>query len=305
MDSSRRVFIKNSALAIAGAALLPNHLFAEPKKLLRLGVQLYTVRDAMQINVIDTLKKLYDVGVRHVEHANYVNRKFYGYSAKNFKDVLNDLDLQMPSGHTVMTVQDWDSLKNDFTDKWKYTIDDAVAVGQRYLINPWLDEALRTDLDGLKRMMDQFNKCGELCKSHGLKFGYHNHNFEFNTMVGQIKLYDYILQNTDPALVAQQLDIGNMFGTGGLALDYIKKYPGRFELMHVKDEIKVAGKGDLGDGYESTILGKGILPLKDILKEAKKVGGTSQFIVEQESYQGLNPVDCVKIDLQTMIKWGF
>ena len=305
METSRRVFIKNSAIAIAGVALLPNHLFAQQKKLERLGVQLYTVRDAMHANAIDTLKKLYDAGVRHVEHANYVDRKFYGYSAKEFKDVLNDLDLQMSSGHSVMTAGDWDSARNDFTDKWKYTLDDAAAVGQRYLISPWLDEAVRTDLEALKRMMDQFNKCGELCKKHGLKFGYHNHDFEFSTMVGQIKLYDYILQNTEPALVAQQLDIGNMYGTGGMALEFIKKYPGRFELIHVKDEIKVAGKGDLGDGYESTILGKGLLPLKEILKAARKTGGTSQFIIEQESYQGLNPVDCVKIDLQTMIKWGY
>jgi sugar phosphate isomerase/epimerase len=211
----------------------------------------------------------------------------------------------MPSGHTVMTAQDWDSSKGDFTDKWKYTIEDAAAVGQRYVISPWLDEALRTDLEGLKHFMEQFNKCGELCKTQGMKFGYHNHNFEFSTMVGQIRLYDFILQNTDADLVAQQMDIGNMFGTGASALAYIEKYPGRFELMHVKDEVKSAGKGEMNDEYDSTILGKGIMPVKDIVKGARKTGGTSQFIIEQESYQGIDPVDCVKIDLQTMKKWGY
>jgi sugar phosphate isomerase/epimerase len=304
MNKSRRTFIKNSTLAVAGTALLPNHLFAGEKKIERVGVQLYSVRGTMGTDPVGTLKKLYDVGYRHVEHANYINRKFYGYDAKEFKKVLSDIDLQMPSGHTVMTAQDWDTSKGDFTDKWKYTIEDAATVGQRYVISPWLDESLRKDMDGLKRFMDQFNKCGELCKAHGMKFGYHNHNFEFSTMVGNSNLYDFILNNTDPNLVAQQMDIGNMLGAGGIALDLLKKYPGRFELMHVKDEIKSDTKGNM-DGYDSTILGQGVMPVKEIVKQARKIGGTSQFIIEQESYQGKDPVDCVKIDLQMMKKWGF
>ena len=305
MDNSRRTFIKNSAIALAGTAVLPDYILARQKKIERLGVQLYTVRDAMKADPKGTLRRLSKVGVSHVEHANYIDRKFYGYSAKEFKKALSDVNLLMPSGHSVMTAQDWDTARRAFTDKWKYTVADAAEVGQRYLISPWLDEALRSDLEGLKRFMEQFNKCGELCASHGIKFGYHNHNFEFNTIVGGVRLYDYILQNTEPSLVAQQMDIGNMYGTGGVALEYINKYPGRFELMHVKDEIKSVGKGDLGDGFESTILGKGLLPLKSILKAAAKTGKTSVFIIEQETYQGLDPVDCVKMNCDVMQKWGY
>jgi sugar phosphate isomerase/epimerase len=304
MDTSRRDFIKNTAFVVAGSTLLSNDLFASPKKIVRVGVQLYSVRDAMKNDPKGSLKKLADMGYLHVEHANYIDRKFYGYSAKEFKKILSDLALQMPSGHTVMTAHDWDTSKNDFTDKWKYTIEDAAEVGQRYLISPWLDESLRHDMDGLKRFMDQFNKCGELCKKSGMKFGYHNHNFEFSTKVGDSDLYDYILKNTDPDLVAQQMDIGNMLGAGGIAMDLLKKYPGRFELMHVKDEIK-SDTGQGMDGYDSTILGTGVMPVKEIVKAAGKIGGTSQFIIEQESYQGKDPFDCVKIDLQTMKKWGF
>lgn len=304
METSRRTFIKNASLAVAGTALLSNKLFGSAKKIERLGVQLYSVRDAMSKDPAGSLKKLADMGYVHVEHANYVNRKFYGYTAKEFKKVLADLSLQMPSGHTVMTAHDWDTSKNDFTDKWKYTIEDAATVGQRYVISPWLDESLRHDTEGLKRFMEQFNKCGELCKAHGMTFGYHNHNFEFSTMVGDNNLYDFILKNTDPNLVAQQMDIGNMLGAGGIAMDLLKKYPGRFELMHVKDEIKSTTGGGM-DGYDSTILGQGVMPVKEIVKEARKIGGTSQFIIEQESYQGKDPFDCVKIDLQTMKKWGF
>ncbi len=304
MDNSRRNFIKNTTLVVAGSALLPNNLFASPKKIERVGIQLYSVRDAMKADPAGSLKKLADMGYIFVEHANYINRKFYGYDPKEFKKLLSGMDLQMPSGHTVMTAQDWDDSKNDFTDKWKYTIEDAATVGQKYVISPWLDESLRHDTDKLKKFMNQFNKCGELCKASDMKFGYHNHNFEFSTKVGDGTLYDYILANTDPALVAQQMDMGNMLGAGGIALDLLKKYPGRFELMHVKDEIK-SDTGQGMDGYDSTILGQGVMPVKDIVKDARRNGGTSWFIIEQESYQGKDPFDCVKIDLQMMKKWGF
>jgi sugar phosphate isomerase/epimerase len=293
----------NSAVAVTAAALMPENLFAAAK-IQRVGLQLYSVRDAMKTDPAGTLKKLADMGYVNVEHANYINRKFYGYTPAEFKKLLGDLGLTMPSGHTVMTEQHWDTAKNDFTDAWKYTVEDAAFMGQKYVISPWMDEKVRTDKEALKRTMEQFNKSGELCKKSGMKFGYHNHDFEFTTMVDGIRLFDYILQNTDPSLVAQQLDIGNMYGRENSAISLIKKYPGRFELMHVKDEVKSADKTE-GTGYESTVLGKGVLPVKEVLKEAKKTGGTVHLIIEQESYQGMDPLDSVKIDLQTMKKWGY
>ena len=137
-----------------------------------------------------------------------------------------------------------------------------------------------------------------------MKFGYHNHDFEFNTMLEGQLLYDLILENTDPSLVAQQIDVGNMLHTGGIALDVMKKHPGRFELMHVKDEIK-SEKGEMGGDYESTVLGKGLMPVKEILDYARKSGGTTQFIIEQESYQGQAPTEAIKEDLAVMHKWGY
>ncbi len=136
-----------------------------------------------------------------------------------------------------------------------------------------------------------------------MKFGYHNHDFEFNTNINGKKLYDVMLQNTDPQLVIHQLDIGNMYGGGGRAIDVIKQYPGRFASLHVKDEIKSPG-ADMG-GYESTVLGKGIIGVKKVLKLAKKTGGTKHFIIEQESYQGQKPLDAMKQDLAIMKKWGY
>jgi len=306
MSSSRRNFLKQGTMAVAGAALLSDKLFAAPKDTTILGVQLYSVRDDMEKDPAGTLKLVAGAGYKYVEHAGYGNRKFYGqYSAADFKKLLDDLGLQMKSGHTYMGREHWDESKNDFTDKWKQTVEDAAIVGQAYVISPGLDESYRKNMDGLKRYMGVFNKSGELCKKSGMKFGYHNHDFEFSQKIDGQKVFDIVLQNTDPSLVAQQLDIGNMYSAGGIALDVLKQYPNRFELMHVKDEIKTTGKGELGGGYESCVLGKGIIPVKEVVDFGKKSGGTIHFIIEQESYQGMAPIDSIKQDYDIMKKWGY
>lgn len=304
MTYSRRKFLKHSTLTAAGAAFLSGQLFATNRTGHITGVQLYSVRDDMKKDPLGTLKLISAMGYKYVEHANYVDRKFYGYSAADFKKLLADLGMQMKSGHTVMNSKHWDESKKDFTDLWKYTVEDAAIAGQQYVISPWLDDQYRKTYDGLKGYMEVFNKSGELCKKSGMKFGYHNHDFEFSQQLNNMKIFDIILQNTDPSLVAQQLDIGNMYHAGGIALDIMKQYPGRFELMHVKDEIKTA-KGEMGSEYESTILGTGVIPVKEVIDLGKKAGGTLHFIIEQESYQGKTPVDAVKEDLAIMKKWGY
>jgi sugar phosphate isomerase/epimerase len=301
MITSRRKFIKQSALTLAGIALLSRTSFAMDSKEL-MGIQLYSIRDDMKKDPIGTLKQLSAMGYRYVEHANYVGRKFYGHSAPEFKKVLADLNIQMPSGHTVLGKNHWDDTKKDFTDEWKYTVEDAATAGQQLVISPWLDQSLRKNADDLKRYMEVFNKSGELCKKSGMKFGYHNHDFEFSEKLGDKTVYDIILENTDPSLVAQQLDIGNLYNGGVKALDIVKKFPGRFESMHVKDEIAAAGGQEK---FESTILGKGVVPVKEVIDLGRSAGGTKHFIIEQESYQGKTPLECAKADFEQMKKWGY
>jgi sugar phosphate isomerase/epimerase len=303
MNPSRRTFVKQTALAVAGSTLFSQPLFALFKNKKLTGLQLYSVRDDMKTNPLDTLQQVAKMGYKNVEHANYVNRKFYGYSPKEFKKILDDLGLKMVSGHTVMHSQHWDAATNDFTSEWKYTVEDAATLGQHYVISPWLDESLRTKPEELMHFLELFNKSGELCKKSGMMFGYHNHDFEFNTEVNGKNLYDVILQNTDPKLVIQQIDIGNMYGVGGRAMEIIQKYPGRFKSMHVKDEIK--SQENKENGYESTVLGQGVMDVKKILDFASAKGGTEDFIIEQESYQGQKPLDAVKQDLEIMKKWGY
>ncbi len=302
MNTSRRKFLKNSSLALAGSTMFSNPFFDSKAAKEITGVQLYSIREDMKKDALGTLKQLSQMGYKHLEHANYVDRKFYGYSASEFKKIINDLGMDMPSGHTVMRKEHWDESKHDFTDAWKWTVEDAAVLGQQFVISPWLDESLRKNYDDMKRCMEVFNKSGELCKKSGMKFGYHNHDFEFSQKLNNMLVYDIILQNTDPSLVAQQLDIGNLYNGGATALEVMKKYPGRFESMHVKDEIKSSGGNEK---YESTVLGKGIVPVKEVLDLGRKSGGTIHFIIEQESYQGKTPLECVKEDLAIMKKWGY
>ena len=123
----RRTFLRSTALAAAGSTLLSKDLLALAGKAKGelTGVQLYSVRDDMKKDPLATLKAVAEMGYKHVEHANYVDRKFYGWSAKEFRKILDDLGLKMPSGHTVMTSQHWDEGKKDFTDAWKWTVEDA------------------------------------------------------------------------------------------------------------------------------------------------------------------------------------
>jgi sugar phosphate isomerase/epimerase len=199
MNPSRRKFIKKSALTITTAAI-SSKLFGWNASPQLTGVQLYSVRDEMKADPLGTLKQLAAMGYKYVEHANYVNRKFYGWSAQEFRKVLDDLGMQMPSGHTVLGKAHWNDTVNDFTDAWKYTVDDAAVCGQQVVISPSLDKTWRDSESAVSKTMDIFNKSGELCKKAGMRFGYHNHDFEFSEKFGERSLYDLILEKTDPTL---------------------------------------------------------------------------------------------------------
>ncbi len=289
-------------MAVVGAAVLPRQVLASQQKKGIVGLQLYSIREDMIKDPPGSLTQLRNMGYKYVEHANYVNRKFYGYNPKEFRRVLDDLGLKMISGHTVMGREHWNETAKDFSDSWKYTVEDAAVLGQKYVVSPWMDESMRETYDDLKRYMDVFNKCGELCMKQGMKFGYHNHDFEFSVKLNNEKMFDIMMKSIDPGLVVIQLDIGNLYNGGAIAMDVVKQYPGRFENIHVKDEIEATGGNEK---YESCIVGEGIVNVKEVMDLAVKIGGTEVFIIEQESYQGKAPMECMKTNLEVMKKWGY
>jgi sugar phosphate isomerase/epimerase len=303
MKTSRRNFVKTGAMAALATALFPGSAFAPKKKKGMVGLQLYSVRADMTKDPMGSLTQLAKMGYVYVEHANYINRKFYGFSATEFKKILDGLGLKMVSGHTVMGKQHWDEAKKDFSDSWKQTVEDAGILQQKYVISPSMDATMRKTYDDFKRYMDIFNKSGELCKKSGMKFGYHNHDFEFSEKLNGEKLFDIMMKSMDPELVVVQLDMGNLYNGGAVAIDIVKQYPGRFENIHVKDEI--AGPAGGNEKYISTILGEGIVNTKQVVDLATKIGGTTCYIIEQESYGDKTPMECVKADLEVMKKWGY
>lgn len=302
MKTTRRDFIKTSAIAAVGISALGQTACATRAvaKNWDVAVQLYCVRDEMMADPLGSLTKLAKMGYTHVEHANYVDHKFYGWTASEFKKVLGDLGLKMPSGHTVLGKNHWDAATGDFTDAWKKTVEDAALLEQQFVVSPWLDDSLRQTYDDLLRFMEVFNKCGELCQKSGMQFGYHNHDFEFSATLNGEKVFDLIMKNTDADKVVMQLDMGNMYIAGALAKDVIGQYPGRYGTIHVKDMIKTSE----GEGFESTILGSGLVGSKEVTDLAK-ASGTKLFVIEQESYQGKTPMECMEEDLKVMKSWGY
>jgi sugar phosphate isomerase/epimerase len=301
MKKSRREFVKSGAMAVIGAALLPRSVFASAQQKEMVGIQLYSIRDDMQKDPLGSLKKIAGMGYKVVEHAGYAGGKFYGYTPSEFNKILNDLGLKMYSGHVDFGMQAWDATKKDFTDKWKQTVEDAAFMGQKYVITPELAEKAQKDYDTLLKVIDLWNKCGELCMKHGMKFGYHD-DFNEDAVLNNMKIYDIVMKNSDPNLTIQQFDIANLYNAAGTdPMDIIKAYPGRFPSLHVKDVLKEKNKDNM---HDSTILGKGVLNVKDVVALAIK-NGAWLLIIEQEAYQNESPVDCAKDDLAAMQKWGY
>jgi len=141
--NSRRDFLKKGAVALAGSMLISKTMLAGSKSAELTGLQLYSIREDMKKDPLGSLKQLASMGYKNVEHANYVDRKFYGYTAKEFRKILDDLGLKMPSGHTVMRKEHWDETTKDFSTSWKQTIEDAAIVGQQFVISPSLDQSMQ------------------------------------------------------------------------------------------------------------------------------------------------------------------
>jgi sugar phosphate isomerase/epimerase len=297
----RRTFFQQSSILAAGALASPS-LFAQKDKMPLVGLQLYSVRNEMTQSPVGTLKLLAEMGYRFVEHANYVGHKFYGYSPAEFKKVLADLGLQMPTGHTVLAARHWDADKKMLTDEWKRTIEDAAFMGQEIVITPSMERSVRDSYDSFMQFLEVFNKSADLCKQAGMLFGYHNHDFEFKEKLNGVPLYDLMLQNTNPDVVKQQMDTGNMFAGGASAVDYLTKYPGRFYSFHVKDVVKPA----MANGpYNSCIIGQGDAPTQEALKLGMQQGTIRHFIIEQEQYETCLPMDCMKQNLTVIKQWGY
>ncbi len=206
----------------------------EQKSKKEIGLQLWSVREDMKKDAVSTIRTIAEIGYTFVEAAGYSNGQFYGMSPKEFKALLDQNGLKFISSHASHMLPD--SLSWEETMKWwDQCIDAHIEAGAEYIIQASMDSKGYGALEDLKRYCDYFNAVGAKCKAKGLKFGYHNHDKEFEMAGDQIR-YDFMLQHTDPDKVFFELDLYWIKVGGKNALDYFERYPGRFLFWHIKDK---------------------------------------------------------------------
>lgn len=209
-----------------------------------IGIQLYSLRDAMGETPKETIKNVGDIGYSFVEPAGYGDGKFYGMEPAEFKKVVNNAGMDIISSHTGRPLpdsSDWD----ETMEWWDQCIQAHKKVGAEYIVQPFMGEKGYNSLEGLQRYCEYFNAVGEKCREAGIQFGYHNHDQEFKTQLEGNTVYDYMLQNTDPEKVFFQIDLYWAVEGGADPVSYFEEYPGRFNLWHVKDEAELGASGKM------------------------------------------------------------
>ena len=258
---TRRDFLTTLGVALGAASLGgARALGAEnvARRLPRVGIQLYTLRDLMKTDVEGTLAHVARIGYREVEFAGY-----FGRTPAQIRDVLKANGLVSPSAHIPMPASD---------DVWKKALDDAKSIGHQWAVLPWLDPAIRKDWS---QLAGRFNALAALAKKAGLRFAYHNHDFEF-AVVGEGTALDVLLAKTDPTLVDFEMDLYWVVKGGGDPLDLFRRHPHRFPLMHAKDAT-VAPERKMAD------VGSGTIDFKKIFAQQKRSGMKHVYVERDDA----------------------
>ncbi|MFN2563544.1 MAG: sugar phosphate isomerase/epimerase family protein [Gemmatimonadaceae bacterium] len=229
---------------------------ASGERLERVGLQLYTVRDALARDFEGTLARVAAIGYREVEFAGYAGRRPEAVAA-----VLERHRLRAPAAHLPL-----DALRN----QWQATVDAAHVIDHDYLIVPWLDEKERRTVADYERIADLFNRLGRAARQADLRFAYHNHDFEFTPIGGRIP-FDVLLDRTDPDYVGFEMDLYWITKAGHDPLAYFDRYPGRFPTVHVKDS---AG----APAHRMTEVGAGSIDFRRIFARRKQAGIEHAFV---------------------------
>lgn len=244
------------------------------------GLQLYSLRELIGKDVNGVLAKVATAGYKNVETYGYdAKNLFWGQQPKAFKQILDDHQLMSSSGHYMPITY----MGGGSDEEVKLFIDAAKALGQQYLIIPFLMEDIRKSADDYKTIAGRMNKAGELCKAAGIGLAYHNHAFEFTDFNGTTG-YDILLKETDPELVKMELDLYWVVAGKKDPIAMFKQSPGRFVAWHVKDM-------DKQDSKLNTEIGTGSIDFKPIFAEAK-LAGVEYYIVEQENFK-IDPFESI------------
>jgi sugar phosphate isomerase/epimerase len=258
-----------------------------------LGIQLYTIRDAMKADVQGSLKKVSVLGYKYLELADYSKGMFYGFQPVEFKKIVNDLGMEVLSSHTQVEA------KGITLENAKKMADDHAKLGVRYCIQPWVVPEAR-NLSGYQKMVADWNEVGKIMKETGIQFGYHNHNFEFQTVDGKVPYFDIFLKELDKDLVTMELDLFWAVKGGQDPVEIFKKYPGRFELFHIKDMYTEQKPFFTTEGVEDFApVGEGVIDFRRILAE-KETAGLKYMFVEQDRTKDGKPFDAIQKSISNL-----
>lgn len=295
---TRRNFLQatTTAMVCGAAGLRGGRLLASPFGL-PIGLQLYSVREMLPKDYEGTLKQIAALGYREVEAAG-----FYNHTPQQVKQAMQAAGLRCVSAHYGFT---------DLDKNFQQTLDFNKELGTSYIIcsfpgfkNPSLVKGMSHRvqvesfrLDDYKWNAEQFNHWGEKVKAAGMKFGYHNHTMEFKPQDGVVP-YDELVRLTDPALVTFEMDCGWVMVGGGNPVEYLRKYPTRISMLHVKDFKHTDKPASVTAPPPSAELGRGEMDYRPVFEAAKKAN-IKHYFVEQEEFD-IAPMEALKIDADYM-----
>lgn len=241
-------------------------------------IQLYSVRDDIKNDFKGSIAAVAQAGYTGIEAAGYGDGKFYGLAPAEFKKEIEDAGMTVLSSHTGISLAE-DVSATDWDNVWQWW-DQAIAAhkeaGMKYIVKPSMPTP--KTLADLKVYCDYYNQVGEKCNAAGLKFGYHNHDFEFKKIEDEV-MYDFMLKNTDADKVIFQMDVYWTVMGRRSPVDYFNEHPGRFELLHLKDNKELGQSGMVGF---------------DAIFNNTDKAGTKYMIVEVEKYN-FTPFESVKM----------
>ena len=270
----RREFVQTASFAAVGLLSLPSFL-AAGKAQKGMGLALYAVREPIMKDPKGVLQKVAGFGYKELETFSYKDGQIFGMNFSDFCSHAKSLGMKVTSGHY--------GLAQITGDTWLKAVDDAKKNGQDFMVMPYLVEGDRKTIDDYKRICASLNAAGEVCNKNGIRFQYHNHAFEFETLDGQIP-FDVMLKELDPKKVGMELDLYWIVRAGQDPVKYFDAYPGRFEQWHIKDMSKA-------DGSKNANVGDGSIDFKALFAKAKKAG-LKHWYVEYDTFPG-DPIESV------------
>jgi sugar phosphate isomerase/epimerase len=280
--TTRRSFLKNSGLLALSIPVFNHKSFAAPisRKLPALGIQLYMVKEDMAKDTAGTLAQIGKMGYNQIESYGGDQGVFWGMTNKAFSRLAKDNGLNLVSTHYAGNSGGFEKLAAE-----------AAEIGMKYLIYPW--KGPQKSIDDFKRIADEFNGYGAICKKNGLRFAYHPHDYPYKPVDGQLPI-DVLLAGTDKDLVDFQMDFYYTVTEGQDPQAYIKDHKPRFRLCHMRDVLKVRLPKE--SAVESACdLGKGIINYPHLLSTALD-NGMEYFFVEQSRFFDETPLQSAAVN---------